>query len=41
VRFLFWTIEMSRVVMLTGVFGAGAIFGWMLRSFARRRSAVR
>jgi uncharacterized integral membrane protein len=29
VRFLFWRLEMSRVLLLLGVFGAGALAGWL------------
>lgn len=39
VHFLFWTVEMSRVVMLLGVLGVGAVFGWILCSFSRRRAS--
>jgi uncharacterized integral membrane protein len=40
VHFLFWTVEMSRVVMLLGVLGVGAVFGWVLCSVWRRRSST-
>ena len=31
VRFLFWRLEMSRALLVLGVFGAGALAGWLAR----------
>ena len=28
VRFLFWSLEMSRAIMLLGVLGTGIVLGW-------------
>jgi uncharacterized integral membrane protein len=32
-RFLFWSLAMSRVVLLTLVFVVGGVCGWLLKSF--------
>ncbi len=35
VRFLMWTVTISRAVMLFVVLGAGLIIGWMARGTSR------
>jgi uncharacterized integral membrane protein len=35
VTFLFWSVEMSRVVLLLIMFGAGMIIGWVLSGYLR------
>jgi uncharacterized integral membrane protein len=41
IRFLFWTLSMSRVVLLFGVFGVGTLVGWLLKSFISRSATER
>jgi uncharacterized integral membrane protein len=36
IRFLFWTLSMSRVLLLFGVFVVGTVVGWLLKSFSSR-----
>jgi uncharacterized integral membrane protein len=35
-RFLFWSLAMSRVVLLVLVFVVGVVCGWLLKSFTSR-----
>jgi uncharacterized integral membrane protein len=35
-RFLFWTLSMSRVLLLALVFVVGGVCGWLLKSFTSR-----
>jgi uncharacterized integral membrane protein len=42
VRFLFWRLEMSRALLVPGVFALGVAIGWMLSSYghlSRKREA--
>ena len=41
VTFFFWTVSVSRAVMLIGVFLIGLFGGWVLTSLARRRKRKR
>lgn len=40
VRFLFWTISMSRALMLMGTLAIGLIGGWML-TLPKRSKAIK
>ena len=40
VRFLFWTVSMSRALMLFGTFAMGFVAGWLL-TLPRGRKAQR
>lgn len=35
VDFLFWSLEMSRVLLLLTMLGAGCVIGWLLNSYLR------
>ena len=35
IRF-FFTLEMPRIILYTGLFGAGALFGWIIKSLSLR-----
>ena len=37
VRFLFWKISMSRILLLLGVFFIGLIGGWFIKTFTSKR----
>jgi uncharacterized integral membrane protein len=36
IRFLFWSLSMSRVLLLPLVFGAGVLVGWALHTPRRK-----
>jgi len=38
-RFLFWSIAVSRALMLVLVFGAGMLVGWLLYHYRLHRHA--
>ena len=38
VRLLFWTLSMSRVLLIFLLLAVGALLGWMASSASRRRS---
>jgi putative membrane protein len=38
VRFLFWTVSMSRALILIGTLAIGLIGGWLLRLPKRRKA---
>lgn len=37
IRFLFWSVAVSRALMLMLVFGAGILVGWLLYHYRRNR----
>lgn len=39
VRLLFWTISMSRVLLIFLLLAVGALLGWLASSASRRRSS--
>ena len=39
VRFFFWTVSMSRALMILSVLAVGMILGWILRSWGQRHRA--
>ncbi|MBE0567238.1 MAG: LapA family protein [Krumholzibacteria bacterium] len=39
IRFLFWSVSMSMVLMVVLLFGAGLAVGWLLAGARRRRGA--
>lgn len=41
IRFLFWTVSMSRALMIFFVLAVGLLVGWLLRGYAERREARR
>lgn len=41
IRFLFWSIQMPRSLMIFLVLGTGMIIGWFLSSFLGKRAAVK
>lgn len=41
VKFLFWSVEMSLVLMVFILFVAGGIFGWLANSYLRYASQRR
>ena len=41
VRFFFWTVSMSRALMILSVLAVGMILGWILRSWGQRHRADR
>lgn len=40
VRFLFWTLSMSRALMLFGTLAIGLIGGWLLKLPGRKKDTV-
>lgn len=40
-RFLIWQIEMSRAILMFGVFAAGILSGWLISSVGARRHRPR
>lgn len=38
VRFLFWSVEMSRAIMVFGVFATGMVLGWLTTGHLGKRS---
>jgi putative membrane protein len=36
IRFLFWSIQMSRALLMFFLFAIGIIIGWFLQSFFKR-----
>jgi putative membrane protein len=36
-RFLIWRLEMSRAILIFGVFAAGILSGWLVSSVSSRR----
>jgi lipopolysaccharide assembly protein A len=41
-RFLFWTLSMSRALLMFLILSVGIILGWLLHgSFSRRKSGTR
>ena len=39
-KFLFWTLSMSRALMLFLVLSIGIVLGWLLHSYFNRRKTV-
>lgn len=37
IRFLFWTLSMSRALLMFFVLAAGVIVGWLLRGYFRHK----
>jgi uncharacterized integral membrane protein len=37
IRFFFWTLSMSRAVMIFLVFLVGLVSGWLLQSYVRHK----
>ncbi len=37
IRLLFWTVSMSRALMIFFLLAIGIIIGWLLRSFAEHK----
>lgn len=40
VRFLFWSLEMSRSLLMFFLIAIGMIIGWVLHSFFRHRREI-
>ena len=37
IRFLFWTLSMSRALFMFLMMGVGMVIGWLLTSYVRHR----
>jgi putative membrane protein len=39
-KFLFWTLSMSRALLMSMILSAGIILGWLLHSYFKRSKTV-
>ena len=39
-KFLFWTLSMSRALLMSLILSIGIILGWLLRSYFKRLKTV-
>lgn len=37
IQFLFWSMSITRSLLLFIIFGVGVLLGWVLKSFAQRQ----